>query len=325
MRGCFLHQGAPALNCPGCGTKVAGGTSICPACDYIIDDSFLTGATEAPPEDESGTEAPPARPARASGRGASARPSARSGTGARPRVPPSGARAAAPEEASGEATNIKSMDEILRSAPQQRAASGGARPAPRPRPAAPQARPAPAPRRQEQEPRVADYDPVPSRGATSTGEILAPEVLMEDFREFVGVLGLSDKVAFAGAALVVLSAFIPWKETAEEGEILGLMSLGLVAVLSASGLMGTIALRVRRWMPRLNVLIPWLLQLGLSIFTILWCIIFMKLSSDTTEVPSPMGNAMIFNSAPTYGVYLGLLGALGSLAGTLLGLKEKPT
>ncbi len=315
MRGCFLPQGAPALNCPGCGAKVAGGTSICPECDYIIDDSFLTGATEAPPDDESGPEAPPARPVRTSGRGAAARPSARSGAGARSRVPPS----EAPED-SGDATNIKSMDEILRSAPQQRAASGGARPAPRPRPrpAAPQA---PAPRRQEPEPDL--Y--VPPSSASNTGEILAPEVLVDDFREFVGVLSLSDKVAFAGAALVVLSAFIPWKETAEEGEILGLMSLGLVAVLSACGLMGTVALRVRRLMPRLNVLIPWLAQLGLSIFTILWCIIFMKLSSDTTEVPSPMGNAMIFNSAPTYGVYLALLGALGSLAGTLMGLKEKPT
>lgn len=32
------------VNCPGCGTRVSDGTSICPRCDYIIDDSFLGAA-----------------------------------------------------------------------------------------------------------------------------------------------------------------------------------------------------------------------------------------------------------------------------------------
>jgi hypothetical protein len=329
MRGCFPHQGAPALNCPGCGARVAGGTAICPACDYIIDDSFLAGAAEAP-DDESDTGAPPSRgaspasrPARAGARGTASRPSVKSGSGARPRVSPSGSRSPPPKVASEEATDVKSMEEVRREAPSQRAGAGGARPAARP---APGARPAPAaaPRRQEPEFDEAErYSP--PRGTTGLdSNIVAPEEVMDDFRQFVGELSLSDKLAFAGAALVVLSAFIPWKETAADGEILGLMSQGLVAVLSAGGLMGTITLRVRRVMPRLNVLIPWLLQLVLAVFTILWCVIFMKLSSDTTEVPSPMGNAMIMNSTPALGVYVGLLGALGSLAGTLMGLKEKP-
>ena len=69
------------------------------------------------------------------------------------------------------------------------------------------------------------------------------------------------------------------------------MSLGLMAVLAAIGIIGAIAVRVRRLMPHLNVLIPWLAQVGLSVFCILWCIIFMKISHDATEVPSPMGNA----------------------------------
>ncbi len=103
------------------------------------------------------------------------------------------------------------------------------------------------------------------------------------------------------------------------------MSLGLLAVLAAIGIIGAISVRVRRLMPNLNVLIPWLAQVGLSVFTILWCIIFMKVSYDATEVPSPMGNATIMNSSPSFGVFLGLMGALTSLAGSLLGLKEKPT
>jgi hypothetical protein len=138
------------------------------------------------------------------------------------------------------------------------------------------------------------------------------------------MLGRSDKIAFAGGATLLLSAFLPWKETAAEGEILGLMSLGLLAVMGALGILGSIAVRVRQWMPHLNVLIPWLAQLGLSVFCILWCILFMKVSYDATEVPSPLGHSTLMNSSPSFGVFLGLLGALTSLAGSLLGLKEKP-
>jgi hypothetical protein len=222
------------------------------------------------------------------------------------------------------------MDDIVRNAP-PRTASGrpatGSRGAVAPRPSGSGARPA-APRRQPQQTEFdpADINYVPPRDTsnTGTGQIVAPEQVIEDFREFVGVLGRSDKIAFAGGCVILLSAFLPWMETAEEGEILGLMSLGLMAVLGAVGILGAIAVRVRRSLPNLNVLIPWLAQLGLSVFCVLWCIIFMKISYDATEVPSPIGNATIMNSSPSMGVFLGLLGALGSLAGTLLGLKEKP-
>jgi hypothetical protein len=232
-----------------------------------------------------------------------------------------------------DATNIRSMEDIVRSAPQR---STGARAATGPRPAA---RPggsgprpaAPAPRRPPQQTELdpSDINYVPTRDPygpnSGTGPIVAPEQVIEDFRDFMGVLGRSDKFAFVGAATILVSAFLPWKETAAEGDILGLMSLGLLAVLAAIGIIGAIAVRVRRLMPHLNVLIPWLVQLGLSIFSVLWCIVFMKISYDATEVPSPMGNATIMNSSPSFGAFLGLMGALTSLAGTLLGLKEKPT
>ncbi|QRK13942.1 hypothetical protein JQX13_35215 [Archangium violaceum] len=346
MRGAFQTQGAPVLNCPGCGTKVADGTSICPSCDYIIDASFIS--TDAPQgSDDDGSEASPPPPRRQSapssrpvrtasgarGGTTGSRPAVRpAGTGSRPRVPAtSSSRAPAPAPADEDATNIKSMDEIVRNAPQRptggRAATGS-RPAARtagtgtPRAAAPTPRRAP-----ETELDPSDINYVPTRDPYSnsgTGQIVAPEQVIEDFRDFVGVLGRSDKIAFAGGVTLIISAFLPWKETAAEGEILGLMSLGLIAVLAAIGILGAIAVRVRRLMPHLNVLVPWLAQLGLSAFSILWCIIFMKVSYDATEVPSPMGNATIMNSSPSFGVFLGLLGALTSLGGTLLGLKEKP-
>jgi hypothetical protein len=94
-------------------------------------------------------------------------------------------------------------------------------------------------------------------------------------------------------------------------------------VLAAFAILGTIVLRVRRLLPSLNVLIPWLGQLGLSIFCIVWCIVFMKISTDASAVPSLMGNATVMNSSPSMGAYMGLMGSLACLAGTLLGLKEK--
>ncbi|HYO59744.1 hypothetical protein [Archangium sp.] len=290
MPGASQTQGAPALNCPGCGTKVTDGTSICPSCDYIIDASFIS--TDAPQDSGDEAEAGPPPPRRKT----ASRPTVRNttGTGARPRVPHStGARPTAPVLADEDATNIRPMEEILRNAPQR--PTGG---------------------------RPGGRDVTGTN--TGTGQIVAPEQALEDLRDFVGMLGRSDKIAFAGGVTLLISAFLPWKETADEGEILGLMSLGLVAVMGAIGVIGSIAVRVRRLMPHLNVLIPWLAQLGLSVFCILWCIIFMKVSYDATEVPSPMGKATLMSSSPSFGVFLGLLGALTSLAGSLLGLKEKP-
>jgi hypothetical protein len=342
MSGASQTQGAPVLNCPGCGTKVAEGTSICPSCDYIIDSSFIsTDAPEDPGDDAEAAPPPPrrqtaSRPAPGARAATGSRPAARASTGSRPRAPTSpGARPAAPAPALADedATNIRPMEEILRNAPQRSTgarAATGPRPAARPGSAPSRPAPAPAPKRPQQtELDPADINYVPTRdpyGTNSgTGQIVAPEQVIEDFRDFVGVLGSSDRIAFVGAATILVSAFLPWKETAADGDILGLMSLGLLAVLAAIGIIGAITVRVRRLMPNLNVLIPWVAQLGLSVFCILWCIVFMKLSYDATEVPSPMGNATIMNSTPSFGVVLGLLGALTSLAGSLMGLKEKPT
>jgi uncharacterized Zn finger protein (UPF0148 family) len=305
MRDAFPPQGAPVLNCPGCGNKVADGTTICPSCDYIIDASFIS--TDAPQESDA-EQAPPSRPARG-------------GTGSRPAVR---TRASNPD-----ATNIKSMDEVIRSAP-QRSATGKSNP--NARPVAPRAggsgaRPAaPTPRRaQETELDPADIGYQPSRGSDDSGSglIAAPEDVFEEFRQFVSILGVSDKVALGGVGMIVLSSFFPWKETAAEGDILGMMSLGLVCVLASFAILGTIVLRVRRLLPDLNVLIPWLGQLALSIFCVVWCIVFMKISTDASAVPSLMGNATVMNSSPSMGAYMGLLGSLACLAGTLLGLKEK--
>jgi hypothetical protein len=157
-------------------------------------------------------------------------------------------------------------------------------------------------------------------------QIIDPEDLVQDARQFVRNLSQSDKIAVGGAAVLLVSGFMPWKETAADGEILGMMSLGVVAMLAAIGFIALLAVRTRRVRedPYANVLLYWMGQLVVAIFCIFWCIIYMRVSSDSRLVPTAMGDAVVQSSTPAFGVFLGLLGGLGSLGGTLLGLKERP-
>ncbi|MDY7229413.1 hypothetical protein [Hyalangium rubrum] len=314
MRGRLLAQGAQALNCPGCGTKVADGTSICPKCDYIIDSSFLsseppaaggdddesTGAAEAP---RAAAPAPRSRPPASASKSLPGKPRAAATankSGARPSVAPKSRPATKPG---------------VRSVPPRRA------PEPEPRDSAEPEEDRPPPPRQAMPPPAQ-----PARTFTGTNsKIVAPEQAMQDAREFITDLPRSDKIAFVGGAVVVFSCFLPWKVTATEGEILGLMSSGFIAFLGALLLLGTIILRVRQTMPRLHPLAPWMAQLGLSIFCVLYIVVFIRLSVDATAVPASIGNDTMMNSKPDFGVFIGLLGGLAAMAGSLLGLKERPT
>ncbi len=239
----FPSAGALVLNCPGCGSKVADDAAICNVCDYIIDTSFLSaeppGSNDEDDDEGANAEEPP-RPA--------AKPAA---PPARPRPPAgkSGSRAAVAADA--DSTNVKSMDEIARSAPPRRStgttgARGAVAPTPPRRPPPP--KPAPAP---EPEPEAFGGDPWdrahrPARGGDDEdGAIADTGELMAEAREFMGLLSSADKLAFWGAVTVILSCFLPWKSTAAEEDVLGLMSLGFGAFLLAFAIITCIGVRVR--------------------------------------------------------------------------------
>ncbi|MBL0696697.1 hypothetical protein [Comamonas sp. JC664] len=296
----FLSAGALVLNCPGCGSKVAANTSICSVCDYIIDGSFLSGepAPDAPEESTDAAEdprraakpPPPRRPRPATGR-----------SGSRP------AAAAAP---SADSTNIRSMEEVARSAPQQRAAKAAA-----PRPA-PRRAPAPEPAASSPDPwdRSLDSD-------EGSGGVTDPDEIIRDAKELFAQLQGGDKVAFWGAAVLLLSCFLPWKETAVDGDVLGLMSMGVGAFVMAILLLTAVTIRVKGSFPNVNPVVPWMGQLVVSIVSLIWCVVYIKVSSDTTMVPTPIGNSEMMNSSPSFGVYVAVLSAVATLGGTLLGLK----
>lgn len=305
-------QGALVLNCPGCGTKVADGTSICPKCDYIIDGSFLSAEPPSGNDDEESTAA-----------------SQDPRKGASKSVRPVGS----PGSKTGTTGKVRAVTGAGKSGPRAAVSSGkptgktGPRPAVRPAPPsrAPEPEPPPEPRAEPPSRQPILPPSSPDRTfSSSNSKIVAPEQMMEDARDFITGLTRSDKIAFAGASVVVLSCFLPWKETAADGDVLGLMSAGLGALLLALVVIGTLVIRVRQSMPRLNPLLPWLAQLIASVVCVLYTLVMLRLSVDTTEVPSSIGNQMIMNSSPSIGVFIALLGGLGAMAGSLMGLKERP-
>lgn len=150
----------------------------------------------------------------------------------------------------------------------------------------------------------------------------SPEQLLSDAWESVRGLTRGDKLTLGGILATLVLAFTPWKETAAEGEIPGVLSQGLVVVGANALALGALIVRVRG-LPRMQPVIPWMLQLGALAFGLLWCFIFMKVSSDGRLVPTEFGLEPRPVSASAFGVHLSVLAHLVALAGTVLGLKEK--
>lgn len=312
---------------------MADGTSICPRCDFIIDSSFLSDASgeEAPAAAEPRPSSrPPSRPTGArpaAARGTGARPAAR-GTGVRPAATGAASKGAPPARRAPSAPPVDE-EESTNAGPPPRAPSRPARPASRPaRPGGRSASAARAPARAAPRTETPPPAPIPTHSAlprvTGNHRLVSPEEMLADLKNFLLELGQSDKLAFLGALATVLLSFIPWKSTAADGDVLGLVSLGVFVLIAAVGSMAAVAVRVRKVMPQLNPIIPWLVQLGTSVFAIVWCLVFIRLAWNGQQVPADIGNEMVPLSSPSAGVFLALLASLVSLAGTLMGLKEKP-
>jgi hypothetical protein len=168
--------------------------------------------------------------------------------------------------------------------------------------------------------------PAATRGyatTNSSGQIVAPEQFIADTRAFVGELGRSDKLSFAGACAVIISCFLPWKETAADGDVLGLMSMGVGSLLCSALVISAIFIRVRRSMPTLNPLVPWMTQVGVAFFCIIYTVVFIKVSFDSTEVTAAIGNTLIRRSTPSMGAFIGLLGSIAAMVGSVMGMRER--
>ena len=145
---------------------------------------------------------------------------------------------------------------------------------------------------------------------------------MADAQSFMGGLSASDKVAFFGAAAMTVACFFPWRESIEDGEVLGLLSQAVLVFLLGAGIMTAIAVRTRHMVPRLNPLFVWVAQLGAASFSVLWVLVCIKLSWDSTLARATVGNEEVWVSKPGFGAFFGLFATLTATLGTALGLKD---
>jgi hypothetical protein len=158
------------------------------------------------------------------------------------------------------------------------------------------------------------------RPAGST--VTDPAELLAQARTFVRERTRADRIALGGLGLLLFSCFMPWQETAMEGELLGLLGLGAPAFALALVAAAALYLRARPLLPQLPAHGAWLAQLAAALLGLFWCAVSLRLATDHTTLPSALGSLELVRSAPAFGLFLALPGALGALAGTLLALRD---
>jgi hypothetical protein len=280
------------MRCPTCSATVADDAAVCPTCDAVLDPSLLDAE---PPSDDARPRDRRAPPASRAPKKATTRPAPK-----KPAPPRSAAKAPRREES-------------------RRA--GSRMPAAPP----PQARGAPK-RDWREEISQADWDEMPQGPAAKfvPDRALDPDDLLGQARGFIVELSSADKLAFFGSATMFLACFFPWKETVADGDVLGLMSLGVVVFVLSLGAMAAIVMRVRpaTGTKRRNPLIPWVAQLVAIGFSELWCVMYAVTSLDTTAARSPVGNFEMWASKPSFGLILAFLAGIVAGLGTVMGLKD---
>lgn len=141
-------------------------------------------------------------------------------------------------------------------------------------------------------------------------------------KQYLWALPLADKIALGGTSVLLLATFLPWKETVQEGDVLGVFSSGVLVTLLAAGALAGIFVRTLKTMPSLNPLLPWAAQLGCVGLSGIWALLYMKLAWDSTLVQSTIGNERVWASKPVFGLFLAIMAAIVSIVGTIFGLKD---
>lgn len=276
------------MECPACNQEVADDAAVCPHCDNVLDPSLL----DASPPDEDAPPPPPRRPARPP-----TRPGGAKKVGAKPGAP-----------------GVKKRPPGAKPPPPKRKPPSDDDDAP------------PPSKKQDWRSQLSEEDWKENAGrapeAFVVDRTLDPNDAMAETKRYLVELPLSDKLALFGAGTLLISTFLPWKETVAEGDVLGVLSSGvLVTLLSALAVAGII-LRTKKISTSLNPLLPWIAQLGATGFAGLWCLVYMKTAWDPTLARSPIGNYEVWVSKPVFGLFLALIAAIVSIVGTIFGLKD---
>ena len=276
------------MKCTSCKKNVADDAAVCPFCDTVLDPSLLDAS---PPEQNDEPAPPPRRPA--------PKP------GIKPATRPGVKKVATKPVVKKRATNVPRTEEeeeaLIAAEKKERAAN-------------------------DWRTQVSEEDWKENQGkapekfvATKT---MDPELALGATKRYLWDLSLADKLALAATSMLLVSTFFPWKETVAEGDVLGVFSSGILVTLLASMAVAGIIIRTRKTMPNLNPLLPWVAQLGCVGISALWCLVYMRLSWDSTPAMSAVGNYEVWVSKPAFGLILGVLAAIASIVGTIFGLKD---
>jgi hypothetical protein len=152
---------------------------------------------------------------------------------------------------------------------------------------------------------------------------LDPDDALLVVKEFLRSLSAADRVTVPATSMMFLACFFPWRETAGEGAVLGLMSLGVVVFLLSLGALALVVLRSRHTGQRRDPFLLWLLQLGAVGAALLVCVIYAVSSVDVTAVPGRPGTEAAWASRPAFGLGLALLAGLVAAGGTLASLPAR--
>jgi hypothetical protein len=163
---------------------------------------------------------------------------------------------------------------------------------------------------------------MPEREAFVVDRAMDPEDVLTQAWQYLVGLALTDKLALGGAGVMLTATLFPWRETIAEGEVLGVMSSGVVVTILGVLAVGGIVVRTRGAQYMVNPVLPWIMQLGCVGFSALWCLIAMKQAWDPTIAQSPIGNYQVWVSKPVFGLFLSLGAGIASLVGTIFGLKD---
>jgi hypothetical protein len=281
------------MKCESCGTVVKTGTAVCPKCDAVLDASAFS--TEPPPPEDS-ISGVGAVKQRGTGSGSKKVVKKKTTTGSAP-------AAKKPADAASKYNKFMppAPPRLLKPDPNENPDIDW---------------------RQMSKDAVAQLAPVEKFKAENAS---TPEELAAEAKQLVKSLGFSDKLAAGGSALTILSSFFPWKETFDNGDSLGLMSLGAPVFLAAIAVLSCVIVRVRGLAKKVNPMMLWLTQFGSACFCVLWCLVFIKSAWDPTRTRSPEGNLEMWASSPSIGVVMALGFSAIAVVGSLLGLREKPS
>ncbi|HEY3452821.1 MAG TPA: hypothetical protein VGK67_41135 [Myxococcales bacterium] len=288
--------------CSSCHKTVKDGTSICPHCDAVLDESILGAMPEGNGDDEA-EDTPPPKPA-------PKKPAAKASTGKRPAAARKPAPVRAEEEPPEPDEEPKARQPLIQNdgkfvSKYQQYWTEDDPPAKPPAPKGPQSG----------EGVVAELGPV--RGGHDP-ELVDPMVTLKNLWKGFAESHFEDKMTIASAAMLIVCNFMPWRST-PDGDDMGLMTHGIFTFLLACLSLATIWARKS---VKISAIPPNKFPLGTIGAGGLAALVALIFVVTSFEKGVRAGRTVTL-SEPSFGVFLAIISAAGIVVGGLLTLKRE--